>query len=59
MKVKEGDVLVCQCGDCELEVTVTRVCGPVSCGCEPVCCEIEASCCNEPLVVKSGCCCGD
>ena len=59
MKVKEGDVLVCQCGDCALEVAVTRVCGPVSCGCEPACCDIEASCCNEPLVLKSGCCCGD
>ena len=57
MKVKEGDVLVCQCEDCNLELTVTKACKDDACG---TCSEIEVSCCGKPMAVKSGgCCCGE
>lgn len=51
MKVKEGDVLVCTCGDCVIELTVTKACSSDTCGHE-VECEVEASCCGEPMALK-------
>jgi hypothetical protein len=59
MTVKEGDVLVCQCEDCNLELVVQQACSEDACGCEG--CEIQVSCCDLPMVVKEkgGCCCGD
>ncbi len=59
MKVKEGavlvcnwrlpgDVLVCKCGNCELEL---KACNSDKCG-HDVACEVEATCCGEPMVLK-------
>ena len=58
MKVKAGDVLVCQCEDCQAALTVaaacvTASCATESCGCGEEC-DIEATCCGLPMVVKSG-----
>ena len=52
MKIKEGDVLVCTCDDCKIELTVTKACTDQECGCE-FDCDIDASCCGEPMVVKA------
>ena len=67
MKVKEGDVLVCQCEDCQATLTVVaacpaETCSTASCGCGEEC-DVEATCCGLPMVVKSskpscGSCCG-
>ncbi|HTP67067.1 MAG TPA: hypothetical protein VMJ66_16875 [Geobacteraceae bacterium] len=51
MKVKEGDVLVCACGDCKIEMTITKACNDQVCGCE-VDCDIDAKCCGEPMTLK-------
>ncbi|HEY3397316.1 MAG TPA: hypothetical protein VGM19_06590 [Armatimonadota bacterium] len=58
MKVKPGDVLVCQCEDCGLELVVKETCSSDACGHEA--CDVEATCCDKPLVLKKseGCCCG-
>ena len=55
MKVKEGDVFVCKCEDCDLELTVTQACTTQTCG---TCSDIEVMCCDQPMVLKSeaGCC---
>jgi hypothetical protein len=50
MKIKEGDILVCQCEDCEVELTVTKVCDGEACGIK---CEIDAKCCDKPMKLKS------
>jgi hypothetical protein len=47
MKVKEGDVLVCQCEDCEIELAVTKVCREGTCGIEG---NINVSCCDKPMI---------
>lgn len=49
MKVKEGDVLVCQCEDCEIELAVTKVCREGTCGIEG---NINVSCCDKPMILK-------
>ncbi|MGC9319843.1 MAG: hypothetical protein ACP5KN_17550 [Armatimonadota bacterium] len=49
MEVKEGDVLVCQCEDCDMELTVTKACRQGSCG---SCMDIEATCCDLPMVKR-------
>lgn len=49
MKVKEGDVIVCSTGDCQVELTVTKGCKAKTCG---AACDIEATCCNEPMKPK-------
>lgn len=49
MKVKVGDVLVCACDDCKVELTVTEACDSEKCDIE---CDIKAECCNEPMVLK-------
>jgi hypothetical protein len=46
LKVKEGDVLVCKCKDCTIELTVTKACNPDACGVE---CDISASCCDGTM----------
>jgi len=51
MKVKEGDVLVCNCSDCKIELTVTKACSTELCG-HDVECEVEASCCGKPMILK-------
>lgn len=51
MKVREGDVLVCSCGDCNIELQVTKACTPDVCG-HDVECEIDAECCGSPMTVK-------
>ncbi len=64
MKAKAGDVLVCQCEDCKMELLVQETCTADSscgCGCEEGC-EVTVVCCDKPMVVKEkkgGCCCGD
>ncbi len=54
MKLKDGDVLVCQCDDCDAELTVTKACTTESCGDG---CDVKATCCDKPMVKKGGCCC--
>mgnify|MGYP000139880850 CR=1 FL=1 len=49
MKVQEGDVLICSCQDCDIELTVTKACSSGSCG---DCSDIEVVCCGEPMVKK-------
>ena len=49
MKVKSGDVLVCSCKDCNVELTVTNTCDEEKCGIE---CDVNATCCDEPMVLK-------
>ena len=49
MKVKEGDVLICTCNDCTIELTVTKACNPDACGIE---CDINASCCDGTMEIK-------
>jgi hypothetical protein len=64
MKVKEGDILVCLCDDCNLQLVVQRTCtaeGSCECG-DGDGCDITVTCCNEPMALKekkSGCCCGE
>ncbi len=50
MKVKKGDVLVCSCKDCSVQLTVTSTCDADKCGLE---CEVNATCCDKPMVVKA------
>jgi hypothetical protein len=49
MKVKEGDVLVCKCKDCDVELTVTKACKSEVCGTR---CDVKAMCCDEPMKLK-------
>ena len=49
MKVKQGDVLVCQTKDCTVELTVTKACDAKSCGVE---CDVDATCHGEPMKLK-------
>ncbi|MGD9496314.1 MAG: hypothetical protein AB7Y46_08385 [Armatimonadota bacterium] len=49
MKVQEGDVLICSCEDCDLELTVTKACSQGSCG---DCMDVTAECCGRPMVLK-------
>ena len=51
MKVKEGDVLVCSCIDCNIELTVTKACTGKVCGCEADC-DIDVSCCGDSMTIK-------
>ena len=51
MKVKEGDILVCHCSDCKIELTVTKACSTELCG-HDVECNVEASCCGKPMIQK-------
>lgn len=60
MKVKPGDVLVCQCEDCDVELTVSQTCSTASCGEQ---CDVQVACCDQPMALKPpeggcGCCCG-
>jgi hypothetical protein len=60
MKVKEGDVLVCECEDCDLELVVRQGCTKQSCGCDSDGADITVTCCDKPMVLqekKGGCCC--
>lgn len=49
MIVKEGDVLVCQCDDCDIELTVTKSCREGTCHIEG---NIDLNCCDKPMIVK-------
>ena len=49
MKVKEGDVLVCQCDKCDIELTVTKVCSEGVCHIEG---SIDLKCCDKPMIIK-------
>ncbi len=51
MKVEDGDVLVCDCDDCDIELTVTRKCSGDSCTHESEC-ELSVMCCGHPMQVK-------
>lgn len=51
MKVKKGDVLVCSGEDCDLELTVTKVCQGPTCH-EDKECEISVTCGGNPLELK-------
>ena len=46
LRVREGDVLACQCGDCGVELTVTKACSKDACGTQ---CEVDVRCCGEPM----------
>ena len=50
MKVQEGDVLICACGDCDVELTVTKACSHGSCG---ECTDLTVECCGKPMILKS------
>jgi hypothetical protein len=52
MKIKEGDVLVCSCGDCYIELTVTKACMDDLCGMSEDC-DIEVRCCGKPMKFKT------
>jgi len=49
MKVKKGDVLVCSCEDCDVELTVTKACSTEKCDIK---CDINAVCCEKPMELK-------
>lgn len=49
MKIKTGDVLVCNAHDCQVQLTVTHDCDLETCGDT---CDIEATCCGQPMEVK-------
>ncbi len=51
MKVKDGDVLVCSCGNCDIELTVTRTCSGDTCTHDTEC-ELSVVCCGEPMQIK-------
>lgn len=51
MEVREGDVLICQCDNCDVELTVTKACEQGSCG---DCMDIEIKCCGVDMVKKPG-----
>lgn len=51
MRVREGDVLVCSGAECELELTVSRVCEEGVCGGETEC-DIDARCHGETLRLR-------
>ena len=49
MEVREGDVLVCQCDNCDAELTVTKACDQGSCG---ECMDIQIQCCGVEMTKK-------
>jgi len=49
MKVKKGDVLVCSCEDCNVELTVTKACDTEKCDIK---CDVNAVCCDKPMKLK-------
>ena len=51
MTVKHGDVLVCTCSDCNIELTVTKSCISEKCeiGEER---EVDVICCGKPMEMK-------
>lgn len=51
MKVKEGDVLVCSCKDCETELTITKACCGDTCD-HDARCDIQVMCCGESMTIK-------
>jgi hypothetical protein len=53
MDVKDGDVLVCACEDCDIELTVKRACSGDSCTHESEC-ELTVECCGKPMEVRRG-----
>jgi len=52
MKVKQGDVLTCACGECKVELTVTKTCTSDVCGHDQEC-EVNLDCCGEAMTLKS------
>jgi hypothetical protein len=48
MKVREGDILVCTCDDCKVELTVTKSCDDKTCKD----CDIDVKCCGKPMKLK-------
>jgi hypothetical protein len=50
MIVKEGDILVCNNGKCELELKVIRACSPEVCG-DGVECEFEIRAGGESIIL--------
>lgn len=49
MKLREGDELQCQCGDCFVELRVTKACSEETCGVE---CDTEFRCCGTEMRMK-------
>jgi hypothetical protein len=49
MKVQEGDVLVCQCDNCDVELTVTKSCEQGECS---TCSDIQVKCCDVDMSKK-------
>lgn len=51
MDVKDGDVLVCSCEDCDMELTVKRSCSGDACTHDSEC-ELTVMCCGKPMEVR-------
>ena len=51
MEVREGDVLICRCESCDVELTVTKACAQGACG---DCMDIQVQCCGMEMVKKPG-----
>ncbi|MDW7710380.1 MAG: hypothetical protein SCH98_07870 [Deferrisomatales bacterium] len=46
MRVREGDEFQCQCGDCFVELRVTKACAEGTCGDG---CDAELRCCGTEM----------
>lgn len=49
MQVTEGDVLICQCDNCDAELTVSKVCSQGECG---TCMDLQIECCGVEMAKK-------
>ncbi|MFP4250243.1 MAG: hypothetical protein ACLFU7_11330 [Armatimonadota bacterium] len=49
MEVREGDVLVCQCDNCDVELTVTKTCEQGAC---KECTDLQVECCGAEMTKK-------
>lgn len=50
LRVRQGDVLGCRCGDCGVELTVTKACTGDACGAP---CAVDVQCCGQPMTVRT------
>jgi hypothetical protein len=49
MKLREGDIVQCECDDCFVELRVRTSCTGETCGTE---CDTELRCCGREMRVK-------
>jgi hypothetical protein len=52
MKVKHGDVLICTCSNCKIELTVTKACYTEKCNLGEEC-EVNVTCCGNAMELKT------